>query len=107
MGLVGQMEETVRRRTAPSDEVAAIFVEPIQGEGGYHVPPPDFLPALRDLCDRHGMLLVAHEVQTGMARTGKLFAVEHCNVEPDIICLAKVIASGMPLNAITASASGM
>jgi 4-aminobutyrate aminotransferase len=96
------IEETVLKRTAPPDEVAAIFVEPIQGEGGYHVPPPDFLPALRDLCDRHGMLLVADEVQTGMGRTGKLFAVEHWNVEPDIICLAKGIASGMPLGAIIA-----
>jgi 4-aminobutyrate aminotransferase len=80
--------------------VAAIFVEPIQGESGYHVPPPDFLPALRELCDRHGMLLVADEVQTGMGRTGKLFAVENWGVEPDIICLAKGIASGMPLGAI-------
>jgi 4-aminobutyrate aminotransferase len=99
---VEQIEETLFKRTAPPDEVAAIFVEPIQGEGGYHVPPRDFLPALRDLCDRHGILLVADEVQTGMGRTGKLFAVEHWNVEPDIICLAKGIASGMPLGAIIA-----
>jgi 4-aminobutyrate aminotransferase len=99
---VEQIEETLFKRTAPPDEVAAIFVEPIQGEGGYHVPPPDFLPALRDLCDRHEILLVADEVQTGMGRTGKLFAVEHWNVEPDIICLAKGIASGMPLGAIIA-----
>jgi len=99
---VEQIEETLFRRTAPPDEVAAIFVEPIQGEGGYHVPPSDFLPALRDLCDRHGILLVADEVQTGMGRTGKLFAVEHWNVEPDIICLAKGIASGMPLGAMIA-----
>jgi 4-aminobutyrate aminotransferase len=104
---VEQIEETILKRTAPPDEVAAIFVEPIQGEGGYHVPPPDFLPALRDLCDRHGMLLVADEVQTGMGRTGKLFAVEHWNVEPDIICLAKGIASGMPLGAIIARDSVM
>jgi 4-aminobutyrate aminotransferase len=99
---VQQMEETVLKRIAPPDEVAAIFVEPIQGEGGYHVSPPGFLPALRDLCDRNGILLVADEVQTGMGRTGKLFAVEHWNVEPDIICLAKGIASGMPLGAIVA-----
>jgi 4-aminobutyrate aminotransferase len=99
---VEQIEETLFKRTAPPDEVAAIFVEPIQGEGGYHVPPPDFLPALRDLCDRYGILLVADEVQTGMGRTGKLFAVEHWNVEPDIICLAKGIASGMPLGAMIA-----
>jgi 4-aminobutyrate aminotransferase len=99
---VRQIEETVLRRTAPPEEVAAIFVEPIQGEGGYHVPPPGFLPALRALCDRYGILLVADEVQCGMGRTGKLYAVEHWNVEPDILCLAKGIASGMPLGAIVA-----
>jgi 4-aminobutyrate aminotransferase len=99
---VAQIEETIFKRVAPPDEVAAVFVEPIQGEGGYHVPPPDFLPALRDLCDRHEMLLVVDEVQTGMGRTGKLFAVEHWGVEPDIICLAKGIASGMPLGAMIA-----
>ncbi len=96
------IEETVLRRIAPPDEVAAIFVEPIQGEGGYYVPPAGFLPALRALCDKHGFLLVADEVQTGMGRTGKLYAVEHWDVEPDIICLAKGIASGMPLGAIIA-----
>lgn len=99
---VRQIEETVLKRTAPPEEVAAIFVEPIQGEGGYHVPPAGFLPALRSLCDRHNILMVADEVQTGMGRTGKLFAVEHWNVEPDILCLAKGIASGMPLGAIIA-----
>ncbi len=102
---VEQIEETVLHRIAPPDEVAAIFVEPIQGEGGYHVPPAGFLPALRALCDRHGMLLVADEVQTGFGRTGKLFALEHWNVEPDILCLAKGIASGMPLGAIVAAAT--
>jgi 4-aminobutyrate aminotransferase len=99
---VKQIEETVFKRVAPPEEVAAIFVEPIQGEGGYHVPPAGFLPALRALCDKYGMLLVADEVQTGMGRTGKMFAVEHWNVEPDILCLAKGIASGMPLGAIVA-----
>ncbi len=99
---VNQIQDTLFKRTAPPEEVAAIFVEPIQGEGGYHVPPAGFLPALRDLCDRHGILLVADEVQSGMGRTGKLFAVEHWGVEPDIICLAKGIASGMPLGAILA-----
>jgi 4-aminobutyrate aminotransferase len=99
---VDNIEETILKRTAPPDEVAAVFVEPIQGESGYHVPPPDFLPALRALCDRHGMLLVTDEVQSGMGRTGKLFAIEHWGVEPDIICLAKGIASGMPLGAIIA-----
>ena len=99
---VRHIEETVLKRTAPPDEVAAIFVEPIQGESGYHVPPPGFLPALRELCDRHGMLLVADEVQSGMGRTGKFCAVEHWHVEPDIVCFAKGIASGMPLGAIVA-----
>lgn len=104
---VAQIEETVLRRIAPPDEIAALFVEPIQGEGGYHVPPPGFLPALRELCNRHGILLVADEVQTGFGRTGKLFAVQHWNVEPDILCLAKGIASGMPLGAIVAKGDVM
>jgi 4-aminobutyrate aminotransferase len=99
---VEQIEETLLKRVVPPEEVAAVFVEPIQGEGGYHVPPPDFLAALRALCEKHGMLLVADEVQTGMGRTGKLFAVEHWGIEPDIICLAKGIASGMPLGAMVA-----
>jgi 4-aminobutyrate aminotransferase len=104
---VKNIEETIFKRIAPPEEVAAIFVEPIQGEGGYHVPPPGFLPALRALCDKHGILLVADEVQSGMGRTGKMFAVEHWNVEPDILCLAKGIASGMPLGAIIAPESIM
>jgi 4-aminobutyrate aminotransferase len=95
------------KRIAPPDEIAAVFVEPIQGEGGYYVSPPGFLRSLRDLCDRHGILLVADEVQTGMGRTGKLFAVEHWGVEPDIICLAKGIASGMPLGAMVARSEVM
>ncbi len=99
---VKQIEETVFKRIAPPEEVAAIFVEPIQGESGYHVPPPGFLPALKTLCEKYGMLLVADEVQSGMGRTGKMFAVEHWNVEPDILCIAKGIASGMPLGAIVA-----
>jgi 4-aminobutyrate aminotransferase len=99
---VRQIEETVLKRTAPPDEVAAIFVEPIQGEGGYHVPPPGFLPALRELCDRHGILLVADEVQSGMGRTGRFCAIQHWGVEPDIVCFAKGIASGMPLGAMVA-----
>jgi 4-aminobutyrate aminotransferase len=98
---VRQIEELLKR-TAPADEVAAIFVEPIQGEGGYHVPPPGFLPALRELCHRHDILLVTDEVQSGMGRTGKMYAAEHWHVQADIICLAKGIASGMPLGAIIA-----
>jgi 4-aminobutyrate aminotransferase len=99
---VKQIEETLFKRIAPPEEVAAIFVEPIQGEGGYFVPPAGFLPGLRDLCDRYDILLVVDEVQSGMGRTGKMFAVEHWGVDPDIICLAKGIASGMPLGAMLA-----
>ena len=84
------------------DRVAAIIVEPILGEGGYVVPPPDFLPRLREITRQHGILLIADEVQTGFGRTGKLFAVEHWNVEPDIVTLAKGIASGLPLSGIIA-----
>ena len=105
--VVAQIEETLFKRTAPPEEVAAIFVEPIQGEGGYHPLPPGCLPALRRLCDKHGILLVVDEIQSGMGRTGKLFAVEHAGVEPDIICAAKGIASGLPLGAIIAKAHVM
>ena len=100
------LEEQFRTVCAP-DEVAAIFVEPIQGEGGYRLPEPDFLPMLRRVCDAHGILLVADEVQSGMGRTGKMFAIEHFGVTPDVICLAKGLASGMPLGAIVANADLM
>ncbi len=100
--------ETLFARTCPADEVAAIFVEVVQGEGGYHVAPPGFLQALREVCDRHGILLVLDEVQSGMGRTGKLFAIEHFpGIEPDIICCAKGIASGLPLGAIIAKGKVM
>jgi 4-aminobutyrate aminotransferase len=92
---------------APPESVAAVFVEPIQGEGGYLVPPDDFLPRLRDLTKKHGILLVADEVQSGMGRTGRLLAIEHWAVEPDIVCLAKGIASGLPLGAFIARAEQM
>ena len=92
---------------APPESVAAVFVEPIQGEGGYLVPPDDFLPRLRELTASHGILLVADEVQSGMGRTGHLLAVEHWGVEPDIVCLAKGIASGLPLGAFIARAEQM
>ncbi len=105
--LVEEIETQLFKRIAPPDEVAAIFVEPIQGEGGYHPLPPGCLPALRQLCDKYGILLVADEVQTGMGRTGRMFAVEHYGVEPDILCVAKGIASGMPLGAIIARADVM
>jgi len=92
---------------APAESVAAVFVEPIQGEGGYLVPPDDFLPRLRELTAKNGILMVADEVQSGMGRTGQLLAVEHWDVEPDIVCLAKGIASGLPLGAFIARAEQM
>jgi 4-aminobutyrate aminotransferase len=91
----------------PPSEVAGIFVEPIQGEGGYVVPPDSFLPALREICDKHGILLIFDEVQSGMGRTGKLWACEHTGVKPDILTSAKGIASGLPLGAMFASSSIM
>jgi 4-aminobutyrate aminotransferase len=93
--------------TAPPDEVAAIFVEPIQGEGGYRVPSPEFLPMLRQVCDEYGILLIADEIQSGIGRTGRMFAIEHYGVVPDMICLAKGIASGLPLGALIARAELM
>lgn len=81
--------------------VAAIVVEPVLGEGGYVPAPPEFLVALRELCDRHGIVMVADEVQTGFARTGRWFAVEHASVEPDLVCMAKSLAGGFPLSAVT------
>ena len=100
-GDAASLEELFSTVAAP-DDVAAIVVEPVLGEGGYVVPPPEFLPALRAIADRHGILLVFDEVQSGMGRTGKMFAAEHTGVVPDVILLAKGIASGMPLGAMMA-----
>lgn len=100
--VIDYLENTVFRTIVPASEVAAILVEPIQGEGGYVVPTPGFFPALRELCDRHGILLIVDEVQTGIGRTGKWWGIQHFGVEPDIIACAKGIASGMPLGAIIA-----
>ena len=94
------------RRLDPRD-VAAIFVEPVQGEGGYIVPPAGFLTSLRALCDRHGILLVCDEVQCGIGRTGRMFASEYDGIEPDILLAAKGLASGMPIGAIVARESAM
>jgi len=91
----------------PPESVAAVFVEPVQGEGGYLVPPADFLPRLRELTLRHGILLVTDEVQCGMGRTGRMLAAEHWDVQPDVVCLAKGLASGMPLGAFVARAEHM
>ncbi|MEP7244878.1 MAG: acetyl ornithine aminotransferase family protein [Gammaproteobacteria bacterium] len=89
--------EQLFERNVPADEVAAILVEPIQGEGGYVVPPDGFLAGLRALCDRHGILLIFDEVQAGIGRTGKMFAWQHSGVKPDILTLAKGIGSGLPI----------
>ncbi|HET9087999.1 MAG TPA: acetyl ornithine aminotransferase family protein [Acidobacteriaceae bacterium] len=97
LGCARYIEEKLFKTTLPPEEVAAIFVEPIQGEGGYVVAPTIFMQELRRICDRHGILLVADEVQSGAGRTGKWWAIEHTGVEPDIVCMAKGIASGMPL----------
>lgn len=101
LACVDEIERLFERTVAP-DKVAALFVEPIQGEGGYVTPPTDFHPRLIELCRRHGILYIADEVQTGMGRTGKMLAVEHWNIEPDVVCLAKGLASGMPLGAMIA-----
>ncbi|MDF1520470.1 MAG: acetyl ornithine aminotransferase family protein [Brevefilum sp.] len=98
--VVRYIEEEILNRILPADELAGFLIEPIQGEGGYIIPPPDFFPALRELCDKYGILLIADEVQSGMGRTGKWWAIENFGVEPDIITSAKGIASGMPLGAM-------
>jgi 4-aminobutyrate aminotransferase len=97
LGCARFIEEKLFKTTLAPEEVAAIFVEPVQGEGGYLVAPTIFMQELRRICDRHGILLVVDEVQSGIGRTGKWFAVEHAGIEPDMVCMAKGVASGMPL----------
>ena len=104
---VSQIERDFFQRHADPTDIAAIFVEPIQGEGGYVVPPPGYLKALRDLCDKYGILLVFDEIQSGIGRTGKMFACEYEDVEPDILLAAKGLGSGMPIGAIIARDSIM
>ena len=101
------IEDVLFVHNVPSGEVAAILVEPIQGEGGYLVPPDGFLAGLRELCDRHGILLIFDEVQSGVGRTGKMFACEHWDVAPDIMTLAKGLGSGMPIGMVVAKRSIM
>jgi 4-aminobutyrate aminotransferase len=96
------IEEVLFVHNVPSHEVAAILVEPIQGEGGYLIPPDGFLAGLRELCDRHGILLIFDEVQSGVGRTGKMFASQHWDVAPDIMTLAKGLGSGMPIGMVVA-----
>ncbi len=107
LAVLDYLENVVFQSHVPPDEVAAVLLEPIQGEGGYIVPPDSFIPGLRRLCDRYGILLISDEVQSGIGRTGKWFAIEHWGVEPDIVVMAKGIASGMPMGAFTARESIM
>jgi len=97
------LEEEIFKKITDPEDVAAIFIEPIQGEGGYIVPPKEFLTRLKNLTNKYKILLVVDEIQTGMGRTGKMFASEHFGIVPDIICIAKGIASGLPLGAIVSS----
>src|SRR5678815_1759741 len=107
LGCARYIEEKLFKTILPPEEVAAIFVEPIQGEGGYVVAPNIFMQELRRICDEHGILLVADEVQSGVGRTGKWWAIEHTGVQPDIVCMAKGIASGMPLGVVISKAEVM
>ncbi|HVS22015.1 MAG TPA: aminotransferase class III-fold pyridoxal phosphate-dependent enzyme, partial [Pyrinomonadaceae bacterium] len=106
-GALNWIENRLFKTTTPPEEVAAIIVEPVQGEGGYLPAPKGFLNGLRRICDEHGILLVADEVQSGMGRTGKMFACEHYDVKADIVCIAKGIASGLPLGACVSRADLM
>ncbi|MFO7537240.1 MAG: acetyl ornithine aminotransferase family protein [Chloroflexota bacterium] len=105
--VIDYFEHHLFQTTVSPTEVAAIMVEPIQGEGGYIIPTSDFMPALRQMCDKYGILLIVDEIQSGIGRTGRWWAVEHENVEPDIVCFAKGIASGMPIGGIMARESLM
>src|SRR5690348_15321775 len=107
LGCARFIEDKLFKTTLPPEEVAAIFVEPIQGEGGYVIAPTVFMQELRRICDRHGILLVVDEVQSGVGRTGKWWSVEHTGVQPDIVCSAKGIASGMPLGVVISKGSVM
>jgi 4-aminobutyrate aminotransferase len=106
-GALNWIENLLFKTTTPAEEVAAIVVEAVQGEGGYVPAPATFLKGLRRICDDHGILLVVDEVQSGMGRTGKMFASEHYGVQPDIVCIAKGIASGLPLGACVSRADLM
>jgi 4-aminobutyrate aminotransferase len=107
VGCARYIEDKLFKTVLAPEEVAAVFVEPIQGEGGYVVAPTIFMQELRRICDQHGILLVVDEVQSGIGRTGKWFAVEHTGVQPDIVCMAKGIASGMPLGVTMSKAEIM
>jgi 4-aminobutyrate aminotransferase len=104
---INWLENTVFKTTTPPEEVAGIVVEVVQGEGGYVPAPKNFIKELRRVCDEHGIVLIVDEVQSGMGRTGKMFAVDHYGVEPDVICMAKGIGSGLPIGATVARADIM
>src|SRR5437773_691631 len=106
-GALNWIENRLFKTTTPAEEVAAIVVEPVQGEGGYVPAPKNFLTGLRRICDEHGILLIADEVQSGMGRTGKMFASDHYDLKADIVCIAKGIASGLPLGACVSRADLM
>jgi len=107
LGCARYIEDKLFKTILPPEEVAAIFIEPVQGEGGYVIAPTPFMQEVRRICDKHGILLVVDEVQSGIGRTGKWWAVEHTGVQPDIICSAKGIASGMPLGVMMSRADIM
>jgi 4-aminobutyrate aminotransferase len=101
------IDEYVLQKYVPPEDTAAILIEPIQGEGGYVVPPPEYFQRLKKLADKYGLLIIDDEVQAGMGRSGKWFAIEHWGIEPDIVCTSKALASGMPLGATVANAKVM
>jgi 4-aminobutyrate aminotransferase/(S)-3-amino-2-methylpropionate transaminase len=103
---IAAIEQLFKNDIDPA-QVAAIIIEPVQGEGGFYVAPADFLRALRALCDKHGIVLVIDEIQSGIGRTGKMFAIEHAGVEPDLMTVAKSIAGGVPLSAVVGKAAIM
>ncbi len=107
MGTTDWIEQRLFKTTTPPEEVAGIVVEAIQGEGGYVPAPPEVLRAIRNICDKHGIMMIVDEVQSGMGRTGKMFAIEHSGVSPDIMCLAKGIGSGLPIGVTVAKAEIM
>jgi 4-aminobutyrate aminotransferase/(S)-3-amino-2-methylpropionate transaminase len=102
-----KMLDSILRTDADPEQVAAIIIEPVQGEGGFHIAPPELLSDLRKVCDIHGILLIADEVQTGFARTGKMFAVEHSGVEPDLMTMAKALGGGFPISGVVGKAEIM
>jgi 4-aminobutyrate aminotransferase/(S)-3-amino-2-methylpropionate transaminase len=110
-GITSQMSLAAIEQLFKADvdpaRVAAIIIEPVQGEGGFYIAPPDFLRSLRALCDRHGILLIADEIQSGIARTGRMFAIEHAGIEADLMTVAKSIAGGLPLSAVVGKAEIM